>query len=552
MKKKFTRFWRVIFESNYTFEVVSSLCGEGSGAALKSKSRTAVSRAADTSYFILAPLTEASLNSNQLVLDQCDQGGQCDSSSVVGRVMTRVRRCGATLVTGTWLAGGNARVIFFDLKASAWAYGPCQRELYQGSSVELPEDEESGQAAVFGYLVAHFLGEYKKEVAGRRRCKVVAHFHDWSASVALILLRQRNAGVATVLTSHGTRLGHHLCANYADFYNEIQSLDFDAEARNLGLQRGYLMEKVMVDAAHVLTSVSHTATLEAVHILKRRPDYVTFNGLDLSSCPAADQLEQRHLVAKARIERFVRTQLKEGVDFDLSLTKFFVMVGRHQFVHEGADLFVESLARLNHKLRVTQSRETVLVFFVFPNDQEDQKDQKEGPVVSHLQRCQLLNQSHDRVRTLLVPAWKLVTEEQGWSDLNQFLIGCHLGVQPSFYEPWGHAAAQCVAQGLPTVTTNCSGFGRFFEDLLEDGAQLHQHGVFVVDRRYLSVEESVCQLSDWMLHLTRLEPQRCRTLRRKVRALAASLDWNVLYDYYLQARQTAIERCDLDGFQQRL
>lgn len=82
----------------------------------------------------------------------------------------------------------------------------------------------------------------------------------------------------------------------------------------------------------------------------------------------------------------------------------------------------------------------------------------------------------------------------------------------------------------------------------DQGGRLHENGVFIVDRRYKSVEESVCQLTQWMLHLTELDHDQRSQLRSKVRRLSANLDWNILYDRYLEARQTAIERNQFDTF----
>jgi glycogen(starch) synthase len=42
--------------------------------------------------------------------------------------------------------------------------------------------------------------------------------------------------------------------------------------------------------------------------------------------------------------------------------------------------------------------------------------------------------------------------------------------------------------GIPSVTTNLSGFGCFMEDLLE---QPNDYGCYIVDRRSQSVEDSV-------------------------------------------------------------
>ena len=46
-------------------------------------------------------------------------------------------------------------------------------------------------------------------------------------------------------------------------------------------------------------------------------------------------------------------------------------------------------------------------------------------------------------------------------DYEQFVRGCHMGIFPSYYEPWGYTPMECVALGLPAITTDLSGFGAY-------------------------------------------------------------------------------------------
>ena len=53
-------------------------------------------------------------------------------------------------------------------------------------------------------------------------------------------------------------------------------------------------------------------------------------------------------------------------------------------------------------------------------------------------------------------------------EYEEFVRGCNLGVFPSYYEPWGYTPAECTIFGIPSITTNLSGFGRFVEGLLPE------------------------------------------------------------------------------------
>ncbi len=50
--------------------------------------------------------------------------------------------------------------------------------------------------------------------------------------------------------------------------------------------------------------------------------------------------------------RFFCFVLFRHYDFDLDKTLYFFTAGRYEFSNKGADMFIESLARLNHMLKV--------------------------------------------------------------------------------------------------------------------------------------------------------------------------------------------------------
>lgn len=52
--------------------------------------------------------------------------------------------------------------------------------------------------------------------------------------------------------------------------------------------------------------------------------------------------------------------------------------------------------------------------------------------------------------------------------------------------------AECTVMGIPNISTNLSGFGSFMVNRVSDP---DSYGIFVVDRRYKSPEESVNQLA---------------------------------------------------------
>ena len=67
---------------------------------------------------------------------------------------------------------------------------------------------------------------------------------------------------------------------------------------------------------------------------------------------ALHEFQNLHAIAKEKINEFVRGHFYGHFDFDLDKTLYFFIAGRYEFGNKGADIFIESLARLNHALKV--------------------------------------------------------------------------------------------------------------------------------------------------------------------------------------------------------
>ena len=84
-------------------------------------------------------------------------------------------------------------------------------------------------------------------------------------------------------------------------------------------------------------------------------------------------------------------------------------------------------------------------------------DGDQDPVLSSFRRCQLFNSKSDRVKVVFHPEFLSSTNPLFGLDYNDFVRGCHMGVFPSYYEPWGYTPAECTIMGIPNVSTNLSG-----------------------------------------------------------------------------------------------
>ncbi len=65
-------------------------------------------------------------------------------------------------------------------------------------------------------------------------------------------------------------------------------------------------------------------------------------------------------------------------------------------------------------------------------------------------------------------------------------------ISSNYFSSRNSLPAECTVMGIPSVTTNLSGFGCFMEEHIEDPAS---YGIYVVDRRFQSIDSSVEQLT---------------------------------------------------------
>jgi glycogen(starch) synthase len=122
-------------------------------------------------------------------------------------------------------------------------------------------------------------------------------------------------------------------------------------------------------------------------------------------------------------------------------------------------------------------------------------------------------------------------------DYEQFVRGCHLGVFPSCYEPWGYTPLECVAMGVPTITSDLAGFGRFVAGAFPDH---DQWGMAVLNRRDRDYHGAASELTERLLAFCRLDRPTRIVLRNQVEAHAGAFDWAVLARAYHDAHDRAL------------
>jgi len=522
---------------------------------------------------------------------------------------------GIKYLYGRWLIEGAPRVLLFDVGSASHHLDEWKTDLWNISGIPTPNgDIETNNAILLGYLVAWFLGEL---VYHDRERAVIAHFHEWLAGVALPLCRKRRIDVTTIFTTHATLLGRYLCAGSVDFYNNLANFDVDAEAGKRGIYHRYCIERAAAHSADVFTTVSLITAFESEHLLKRKPDGVLPNGLNVIKFQAVHEFQNLHAMKKEKINEFIKGHFYGHYDFDLDNTLYFFISGRYEYRNKGVDFFIESLARLNYKLKESGSKMTVVAFIIMPaktnsytvetlkgqavikslentvkevqnaighrllehcsryhqhgkevpelddlissSDRvllkrrvfalkrdglppivtHNMSDDANDPILTQIRRVGLFNNPSDRVKIIFHPEFLNANNPILPLDYDEFVRGCHLGVFPSYYEPWGYTPAECTVMGVPSITTNLSGFGGYMENLIENSSD---YGIYIVDRRMKSIDESINQLTNQMFEFCQKTRRQRINQRNRTERLSDLLDWKRMGLEYVKARNLALRK----------
>ncbi|HEY6876705.1 MAG TPA: glycosyltransferase [Polyangiales bacterium] len=167
------------------------------------------------------------------------------------------------------------------------------------------------------------------------------------------------------------------------------------------------------------------------------------------------------------------------------------------------------------------------------------EDDANDPVLAHLRKLGLFNRQDDPVKIVYHPEFIGPANPLWGIEYDQFVRGCHLGLFPSAYEPWGYTPLECMALGTPSISSDLAGFGRYVR---EQHPELESKGVQVLERRGKSFHEAAADLTRRLLAFTKLTRRHRVEMRNEVERRSWDFDWSRLGTAYHQAHELALER----------
>ena len=405
---------------------------------------------------------------------------------------------------------------------------------------------------LFGYAAGRVIQSFYEYMVFPQE-RVFAHFHEWMTGAGLLYLNKYVPQVTTLFTTHATVLGRSIAGNGLPLYSELKRYDADELSGRFGIRAKYSLEKISAQHADCFTAVSQITNQECETFLGKSIDVLTPNGFDEHFVPETGDFEAKRAASRQKLRDVASRLLGQEIGED---ALFLINSGRYEFKNKGIDIFIDSLAMLNHQNDLDK---TLVACIAVPAGHGPARtdlstkeagrefeqtycthylnDSANDPILTRLKLSGLQNRKEDKVKVIFVPCY--LDGEDGIFNLGyyDFLIGFDASAFPSYYEPWGYTPLESIAFQIPTLTTSLSGFGRWVQDMPQK-----PQGVAVVERDDLNASEVVEQTAKHLLHFCQMTTEERQALRQEAGQLSKAFRWEELSAYYDKAYAKAAEK----------
>ena len=520
-----------------------------------------------------------------------------------------LKKIGIICHFGKWLIEGSPFAILIDFVNYKHKTNDIKRELWDWYKIDsLRAQQDYDEPVVWAYTAGMLIERLSNCYNDK---KIVAQFHEWLSGAGLLYIKKKNVKVATVFTTHATVLGRTLANSNVDLYNVWGKINPDNEVYKYNIEAKHLIEKNSAAFADIFTTVSEITGMEAEYLLKKKPDVLLPNGLDISKFPTFEELAIKHRIQRDRIREFMLYYFFPYYTFDPKETLIYFIAGRYEFHDKGIDIYIKALGRLNERLKQLKSKKTIIAFiwvpanfrnirpellenktlyqdikdaleeviddvekniiYSFASNKKTTKERlfeedfltemkirvgrlvKKGlpPLLTHdlydendmilraITSAGLKNEEQDSVKIVYYPIY--LSGADGLLNLNYYeaMQGSHLGIFPSYYEPWGYTPLEAGALGVSSVTTDLAGFGRYF---CAECAQSDTPGIFVLKRLNKSDDDVVSQLVDVMFNFASLSKEDRTANKLQARKTASMADWKSFVNNYIEAHNMSVDK----------
>lgn len=463
--------------------------------------------------------------------------------------------------TGRWDIPGKPIVILVDFTPLLNHKNELYKLMWELYGVDsMPAYGDYDEASAFAWASALIIENYYLYINGKDK-NVIAHFDEWTTAMGLLYIKHFQPGIATTFTTHATSIGRSIAGNNKPLYDYLAGYNGDQMAQELNMVSKHSVEKRAAVHADSFTTVSDITARECEQLLERKPDVVTPNGFERNFVPAKKELAIKREVARKKLLDVVQalTGHRPANNAFLVATS-----GRYEYRNKGIDMYIDAVGRMAQRSDLDRE---IIAFVLTPGWVDTpradllQRMTQEGnyttslpdPVVTHnihnYDCDNIINQIHwlglnnhpdSMVKIVFVPSY--LTGSDGLLDMPYYdiLVGVDATAFPSYYEPWGYTPLESVAFGIPTVTTQLSGFGQWV--IGHDASTLKATGVEVLHRYDDNFAGVSQQLADTIVAMSQMSDKEKKAIDRAASQLAAEAEWKNFMVHYDTAYDIALKK----------
>ncbi len=480
-----------------------------------------------------------------------------ESEDILQMWHKKAKEEGLQVRTGRWNIPGKPIVILVDFEQYYVQRDALYAKMWDWYGVDsLHAYGDYDEASMFAYASA-LVTESLYRFFATKDNEIVVQFNEWTTSMGLLYLQKVLPELSTVFTTHATCIGRSIAGNNKPLYDYLSGYNGDQMAQELNMVSKHSVEKHAAHAADSFTTVSEITARECSQLLERNP-LVTPNGFEPNFVPQGDKYHQKRIQARALLMTVAERLIGYTPSPDALL---IATAGRYEYRNKGIDVYLDSLNELRQK---NLSRE-IIAFVLVPGWVESPRydlynqmqkavytahplpdplithtlhNYHEDAVMNRLNELHFKNNPGDSVKVIFIPSY--LTGKDGILNLTYYniLIGLDATVFPSYYEPWGYTPLESVAFGVPTITTDLSGFGKWCES---EGYGAHiEDGVRVIGRTDSNYDTVSQEIAETIVDLVTMSKETMRKAEHSAEKLSRKAQWSHFIAHYEQAYEDAI------------
>ena len=443
---------------------------------------------------------------------------------------------------GRYFSFSGPKVILIDYKKSSLGM-ELLKNISSYYSANLFLENWSGiDYAYFGALSGFIIHEITKESNIQK--KSIAHFHEWMCGSGLLYLKMNKSKLPTIFTTHATAFGRYISKMNLQL---IDTHSVEKQAKRMHIYTKYILEKLSANLADCFTTVSSLVAKESEIFLGISPDVITPNGLDSPYFTSANHNVTKH-VNKLHLFSKIEKKISNPISGDSQL---IIYSGRCEFRNKGLDVLIVALSKYDQEV------EKKIVFIgiillqdhdldcIIPPNKYFKSTKYNNDYINDTtnifleQTKEFIKNKFSRIESknityLFIP--RFMHQEDGFLNMNylDILSIADLSIFPSNYEPWGYTPHESAICGVPTITTDKSGFGIWVKNQYSDTG-----GISVLNRDGISDDEFIDNMKNNIMQILSTDKKIKMQQQNQSMSIVKNMSWNMFYNYYLEAYDIA-------------